>query len=141
MTVVLAFTSCHNNKLNDYAVTWGPENVVLSFEGTPEQVDSLNAASEQILSTVYDIYTEELMKLDAEKDTAMLIFRNTTPADVKNLIKDPTDKVEQTLASINTPVSMDGMYFEINMYMRGLSEEYEEMIYSNAFGDKSLLHK
>ncbi len=81
------------------------------------------------------------MKIDAEPQTAMLIFRKTNPKEVKKQIEAATDKVEQTLTSINTPTTMDGLYFEVNITMKGITEEYEETIYTESFGDANLLHK
>lgn len=137
----IVFTSCNNEKGNDYAVTWGPQNVVVSFEGNVEEIDSLNAMSEQLMNTVCNIYNDELMKIDAEPQTSMLVFRKTNPKDVKKQIEAATDKVEQTLAAINTPTTMDGLYFEVNITMRGITEAYEETIYTESFGDANLLHK
>lgn len=140
MTAIV-FISCNKAKDNDYAVTWGPQNVAMSFEGNVEEIDSLNAMAEQIMNTVCGIYNEELMKIDAEQQTAMLVFRKTNPKEVKKQIAAATDKVEQTLTSINTPTTMDGLYFEVNITMKGITEEYEETIYTESFGDANLLHK
>ena len=140
MTAIV-FISCNKEKDNDYAVTWGPQNVAMSFEGSLEEIDSLNAVSEQIMNTVCGIYNDELMKIDAEQQTAVLILKKTNPKEVKKQIEAATDKVEQTLASINTPTTMDGLYFEVNITMKGITEEYEETIYTESFGDANLLHK
>ena len=93
------------------------------------------------MNTVCGIYNDELMKIDAEQQTAMLVFRKTNPKEVKKQIEAATDKVEQTLASINTPTTMDGLYFEVNITMKGITEEYEETIYTESFGDANLLYK
>lgn len=141
MTIVLAMTSCKDNKSADYYVTWGPTNIASSFEGTPEQVDSLNQMSNQIMETVDNIYTVELMNIDTEKDTRMLIFRSTTSKDVKEIINEATAKAEAQLEAINTPTTMDGLYFEMHITMRSATTGQEETIYTKSFGDSSLLNK
>lgn len=141
MTIVLAITSCKDNKGTDYYITWGPTNIASSFEGTPEQVDSLHQMANQIIETVDNIYTVELMNIDTEKDIRTLIFRSTTAKDVKEIINEVTAKAEAQLEAINMPTSVDGLYFEMQVTLRDLTSDSEETIYTESFGDSGLLHQ